>query len=79
MALNIGLFLLYKLRNVPVAIVAMNGQMLSKGDLGRALTGNLAHFEPWHLFFNMMTAQSIGSDLLEGRLGTIPLFLYTIS
>jgi hypothetical protein len=79
LGLNVALFLLYRFRRVAVTTVALNGTVVSNGDLGRAMTGSLAHFEPWHLFLNMTTARSIGGDLLEGRLGTVPLVLYTLS
>lgn len=80
MTANIGLFLLYWQRRVPISKVALNGQLLSSGDLGRALTGNLAHFEIWHLGLNMISTSSLGSNMaLEGSLGTIPLFLLTTS
>jgi membrane associated rhomboid family serine protease len=79
MMVNIGLFLLYWQRRVPLSKVALNAQLLSTGDLGRALTGNLSHFDMWHLGMNMMSASALGSDLLERSLGTIPLFLLTLS
>jgi membrane associated rhomboid family serine protease len=80
MIVNIGLFLLYWQRHVPVTKVALNSQLLSAGDLGRALTGNLSHFDMWHLFFNMMSTSALGSDMaLERSLGTIPFFLLTVS
>lgn len=79
MAVNIALYLLYWQRKVPVTTVALNVQLLL-GDLGRALTGNLAHFEIWHLGVNMMSASALGADMaLERSLGSIPLFLLTLS
>ncbi|KAG7344092.1 rhomboid family protein [Nitzschia inconspicua] len=76
---NIGLYLLYWQRQVPLSVVALNSQLLL-GDLGRSLTGNLAHFEIWHLGVNMMSTYALGNEMsLERSLGTIPLFLLTVS
>ncbi|KAG7371036.1 rhomboid family protein [Nitzschia inconspicua] len=76
---NVALYLLYWQRQVPLSVVALNSQLLL-GDLGRSLTGNLAHFEIWHLGVNMMSTHALGNDMsLEQSLGTIPLFLLTMS
>lgn len=81
-ALNVGLFVLYKIQNVDSSTVALNGHIFH--DYGRAITGNLAHFEIWHVGFNMMSAWTLGPTLenpavAAGAVGTIPLFLYTAS
>jgi membrane associated rhomboid family serine protease len=48
------------------------------GDFSRGITGNLAHFDLWHIGMNMMTLLQVG-EILEISLGTIPLFLWTCS
>jgi membrane associated rhomboid family serine protease len=79
-ALNVYLFVVYKIQNVDPSSVALSGQV--SHDYGRAITGNLAHFEIWHVGLNMMSAWTLGPTLetnLAREYGTIPLFLYTAS
>ena len=77
--LNIALFVLYWNNRVTPSKVALNQKVFR--DFGRAITGNLAHFEVWHVGMNMMTCSSVG-ELLEhpsSSIGTIPLMLWTWS
>lgn len=80
LTINIGLFVYYWQHQIDPSLVAVNvDAILQKGDFGRAFTGNLAHFEIWHLGMNMMSAQSLGGSVLEPSIGSIPLLLYTLS
>lgn len=56
--------------------VALNGQIYH--DFGRAVTGNLSHFEIWHLVLNMMSLSNLG-PILEQKYGSMPLLLWTVS
>jgi len=76
LALNIGMFLWLWNSRVDPSQVALNGQIFQ--DFGRSLTGNLSHFELWHIVCNMMTLTSLGPSL-EQKFGSIPLILWTIS
>jgi membrane associated rhomboid family serine protease len=60
--MNVVLFLLYKLYTVDPSLVALNSHIYV--DYGRAITGNLAHFDVWHVGMNMMSAYTLG-PLLE--------------
>jgi membrane associated rhomboid family serine protease len=77
MALNIGLFLLYWHHRVDPTDVALNAQVYQ--DYGRAISGNLAHFELWHLGFNMMSTSTLGIFLEREIYGSLPLLFYTVS
>ncbi len=76
LAMNIGMFLWLWNSRVEPSQVALNGQIYH--DFGRAVTGNLSHFEIWHIGFNMMTLSSMGPSL-ELKQGSIPFFLWTMS
>jgi len=81
---NIALYVLYWNNRVNPSTVALNQKVLGnnnhRSDFGRAITGNLAHFEIWHVGMNMMTCSSLG-EVLEhpAAIGTIPLMLWTWS
>jgi len=52
----------------------------TSSDFSRGITGNLAHFEIWHIGMNMMTLLQVGEILENSKsVGTIPLFLWTCS
>lgn len=76
LCINLGLYWIYWNYDVPVDQVALNGNVFQ--DFGRAFSGSLAHFEIWHLGFNMMSLASLGQDL-EPMYGSIPFFLWTMS
>ena len=74
---NVGLYWFYWHHAVDPLKVALNGNLLM-GDFGRAFTGALAHFEVWHIGFNMMSLSSLGQDL-EPLVGSIPFLLWNVS
>ena len=76
LCINLGLYWIYWNYHVPVDQVALNDNVFQ--DFGRAFSGSLAHFEIWHLGFNMMSLASLGQDL-EPTYGSIPFFLWTMS
>ena len=79
--LNVGLYGWYYSKRVDSSAVSINGQLLRNGgDFGRALSGNLAHFEILHLGVNGMSLLNLGQALeRNNRLlgGTIGLLLWT--
>ena len=79
--LNVGLYGWYYSKRVDSSSVSINGELLRHGgDFGRALSGNLAHFEIWHLGVNGMSLLNLGQALeRNNRLlgGTIGLLLWT--
>jgi membrane associated rhomboid family serine protease len=77
LAVNIGFFLLLWNSHTDPQEVAIDSNVFQ--DYGRAFTGNLAHFELWHLGFNMMSLSSLGMTLERDVYGSIPLLLYTAS
>ncbi|OEU11044.1 hypothetical protein FRACYDRAFT_246146 [Fragilariopsis cylindrus CCMP1102] len=88
--LNIGLYILYWNNRISPSKVALNEKIIATigttrtttrttfGDFSRGITGNLAHFDIWHIGMNMMTLLQVG-EILETSLGAIPLFLWTCS
>lgn len=84
LALNVALALLYWLYRVdPRDVGKVYSRMVPTGGGGeawRCLTGATAHFEIWHLVFNMMALESLGREL-EGRRMYPPIefFLYNVS
>ncbi len=79
--LNVGLYGWYYSKHVDSKTVSLNGQLLRNGgDFGRALSGNLAHFEVWHLGVNGMSLIHLGQALEKNTNlmgGTIGLLLWT--
>ena len=76
--LNVGLFIFYWNQSVSPATVALNNAVWK--DHGRAFSGALAHFEIWHLGFNMMSLSALGQELERpDKYGSISFFLYTLS
>eukprot|EP00536_Pseudo-nitzschia_multiseries_P016183 jgi/Psemu1/45246/gm1.45246_g len=74
LALNVGLYGWYWHHGVDPSTVALDGGLLGlgidgngnsngKSDFGKALSGNLAHFEVWHLGLNAMSLMSLGESL----------------
>jgi len=61
---NVGLYGWYYTQQVDSSAVSISGKLLSKGgDFGRALSGNLAHFEIWHVGLNMFSLLDLGRGL----------------
>ncbi|VEU34128.1 unnamed protein product [Pseudo-nitzschia multistriata] len=83
MVLNVGLYGWYWHNKVEPSGVALDGNLLGDGetgsDFGRALSGNLAHFEIWHVGLNTMSLLSLGTMLETTSTGSIGLFLWTAS
>ena len=99
LALNVGLYAWYWHHRVDPGSVALDGNLLgigstggntaaACGDFGRAVTGNLAHFEIWHLGLNAMSLLSLGESLETStttststsmNTSSIGLFLWTAS
>lgn len=78
MTLNIGLAFYYWNGRIAVASVALQYSKISD-EPWRFLTGSTAHFELWHLFFNMQALYSLGMEL-EGTVYTsMEFFLYNCS
>ena len=76
-AVNVFLCWLYWEYNIPISRVAINGEIFN--DYGRAFSGSLAHFDLWHLGFNMMATLSLGQDLEASRYGSIPFLFWNIT
>jgi len=85
LALNVGLYGWYLYKKIDSAKVSLNGQLLRDGgDFGRAFSGNLSHFEIWHLGLNAMSLLSLGEALEHdgdslAMGGSIGLLLWTAS
>lgn len=81
--LNVGLYGYYMYKKIDSSRVSLNGKLLAGGgDLGRALSGNLAHFEVWHLGLNAWSLAILGEGLEHEVLemgGSVGLFLWTSS
>jgi hypothetical protein len=81
LVLNVSLYGWYFYKKVDSGRVSMSGELLANGgDLGRAFSGNLAHFEIWHVGLNAMSLVSLG-EALENEVswigGGVGLFLWT--
>lgn len=74
---NGGIFFWLWNSRIDPSRVVLNGQIFH--DFGRALTGNLSHFDLLHIGFNMMTLSSLGSALEHNVVSTISMLLYSIS
>ena len=80
LALNIGLaFAYWNFRVNPNAVALMDVPILQQFQYWRAITGTLAHFEWWHLLFNMMSLHNLGQFLEEQYYGSINFFLYNLA
>jgi len=85
LVLNVGLYGWYLYKKIDSGRVSLNGQLLRDGgDFGRAFSGNLSHFEIWHLGLNSMSLLSLGEALeYDGDSlamgGNIGLLLWTAS
>ncbi len=85
LAINVGLYGWYLYKKIDPGKVSLNGQLLKDGgDFGRAFSGNLSHFEIWHLGLNAMSLLSLGEALeYDGDSlamgGSIGLVLWTSS
>jgi len=79
LALNVVLaFCYWNFRVSPNAVALMDGPMLQQFQYWRGLTGALAHFEWWHLLFNMMSLHNLGQFLEEDHYGSINFLLYNL-
>ena len=64
LALNIGLAICYKVYNVPHHILSESyDSIVHKGQIYKSLTAGTAHFELFHIGFNMMSLESLGMEL----------------
>lgn len=85
LVINVGLYGWYLYKKIDSEKVSLNGQLLRDGgDFGRAFSGNLSHFEIWHLGLNAMSLLSLGEALeYDGDSlamgGSIGLLLWTSS
>ncbi|CAB9496216.1 Rhomboid domain containing [Seminavis robusta] len=81
LALNVGLAYAYwNFRVSPNAVALMDGPMRSpQYQYWRAYTGSLAHFEWWHLLFNMMSLHGLGQFLELEHYGSIPFLFYNMA
>ena len=76
--INIGLAFIYWDKRVdPYTVCKHYGKIITDKELWRSFTGALAHFEPLHLGFNMMSLQALG-NAIEPRYGSIPFLHYNI-
>lgn len=60
--LNMGLFGLYRWKHIEPNAVALSEQLVGAKPW-QCVTGPLAHFEVWHLAFNMMAWMGLGTEL----------------
>lgn len=80
LALNIGLaFCYWNFRVSPNAVALMDVPLLQQFQYWRGITGTLAHFEWWHLLFNMMSLHNLGQFLEEQYYGSINFMLYNLA
>lgn len=80
LALNIGLaFCYWNYRVNPNQVALMDGPILQQFQYWRAITGSLAHFEWWHLLFNMMSLHNLGQFLEEQYYGSIGFLFYNLA
>jgi membrane associated rhomboid family serine protease len=84
MGINIGLAFVYWNRRIAVSSVAkVYSKMMHDGEIWRGLSGATAHFETWHLFFNMQALYSLGSELESNdgstKYSSVTFFMYTAS
>ena len=92
--LNVGLYLWYRHAGVDPGTVSVGGEMLvgrssssssssssccGTGDFGRALSGQVSHFEIYHLGFNAVSLVTLGEALESSSLGGPGLHLWTAS
>ena len=78
--LNIGLAYYYWNYRISPSIVAKNyDRIMNQNELWRSFTGALAHFEPLHLGFNMMSLVSLGEALEQWGYGSLPFLSYNFS
>lgn len=79
LGLNIALaFAYWNYRVSPDRVALQDGPILQQHQYWRAITGALAHFEWWHLMFNMMSLHNLG-QFLEPMYGSIHFLLYNLS
>ena len=79
LGLNIGLaFIYWNFRVNANAVALMDGPVLQQFQYWRGITGTLAHFEWWHLLFNMMSLHNLGSFLEERIYGSITFLLLNL-
>ncbi len=77
--LNIALAFLYWDKRIdPSTICKHFTKIVINKEIWRSFTGALAHFEPMHLLFNMMTLQALGSTLEGKYIGSTPFLLDNI-
>jgi membrane associated rhomboid family serine protease len=81
LAVNVALaFLYWNARTNPNTVALMDGPMLQQYQYWRAFTGSLAHFEWWHLLFNMMSLHNLGQFLEQPQYyPSIPFLLYNLA
>ncbi len=76
--LNIGLAYIYWDKRVdPFSVCKHYNKIVHDMEIWRSFTGALAHFEPLHLAFNMMSLHALGTAL-EPRYGSFAFLQYNI-
>ena len=79
LGLNVGLaFLYWNFRINANTVALMDGPILQQFQYWRGITGTLAHFEWWHLLFNMMSLHNLGSFLEDRIYGSIAFLLLNL-
>jgi len=77
--LNTGLAFHYWNQRVnPSAVCKQYTKIVVEHEWWRGLTGALAHFEPLHIGFNMMSMHTLGTEL-EGGFGSIVFLVYNVA
>lgn len=78
--LNIGAAACLAFYKVPASSIGkLYSNMLHEGEIWRVWTGATAHYQIWHLGFNMMGLLSLGSQLEGEEFSSVGFFLYNMS